>query len=110
RILIPGDPDFPALLAVIPDPPPILFVTGNATLLQLPAVAIVGSRDHTLYGAEVCRALTREAAGMGIVVGSGMARGLVAGSAAGTLESGGGTIGVLGNGLGVVYPAATRHL
>ena len=110
RILVPGDSDFPALLSVIPDPPPVLFILGDATLLELPAVAVVGSRDHTLYGAEVCRALTRVAAEMGIVVVSGMARGLDAAAHAGALEAGGATIGVLGNGLGVVYPAANRQL
>jgi len=110
RILVPGDSDFPALLSVIPDPPPVLFMLGDATLLEQPAVAVVGSRDHTLYGAEVCRALTRVAAEMGIVVVSGMARGLDAAAHAGALEAGGGTIGVLGNGLGVVYPAANRQL
>ena len=110
RILVPGDPDFPPLLSVIPDPPPVLFILGDAMLLELPAVAIVGSRDHTLYGAEVCRALAKEAAAMGVVVVSGMARGLDATAHSGALEAGGGTIGVLGNGLGVVYPAANRQL
>jgi DNA processing protein len=51
RILVPGDADFPPLLTVIPDPPPVLFIQGDATLLQHLAVAVVGSRDHTLYGA-----------------------------------------------------------
>jgi DNA processing protein len=110
RILIPGDADFPPLLAVIPDPPPVLFILGDDSLLEHLAVAIVGSRDHTLYGAEVCRMVAREAASMGIVVVSGMARGLDATAHAGALEAGGGTIGVLGNGLGVVYPAANRDL
>jgi DNA processing protein len=110
RILVPGDADFPPLLTVIPDPPPVLFIQGDATLLQHLAVAVVGSRDHTLYGAEVCRGMAREAASMGIVVVSGMARGLDATAHAGALEVGGGTIGVLGNGLGVVYPAANRDL
>jgi DNA processing protein len=110
RILVPDDRDYPALLRVIPDPPPVLFILGDAALLQHPAVAVVGSRDHTLYGAEVCRALARQAARMGIVVVSGMARGLDATAHAGALEVGGPTIGVLGNGLGVVYPAANRVL
>ena len=65
RILVPGDADFPALLSVIPDPPPVLFILGDATLLERPAVAVVGSRDHTAYGAEVCRALIPRGGGAG---------------------------------------------
>ncbi len=110
RVLVPGDLDFPAALGIIPDPPPVIFVLGSTTLLDRPSVAIVGSRDHTFYGAEVCRSLAREAAWAGVVVVSGMARGLDATAHAAALEAGGGTIGVLGNGLGVVYPAANRAL
>ena len=108
--LLPAEPRFPALLNCIPDPPTYLFLQGNLDLLERPAVAIVGSRDHTHYGAEVCRALARAAAEAGLVVVSGMARGLDAIAHAGALEANGGTIGVLGNGLGVIYPAANRGL
>ena len=110
RLLLPGDPRFPALLNTIPDPPTYLFLQGNLELLAGPAVAIVGSRDHTHYGAEVCRSLARAAAEAGLVVVSGMARGLDAIAHAGALEGNGGTIGVLGNGLGVIYPASNRGL
>lgn len=110
RTLIAGDSEFPALLRQIPDPPPVLFAQGDLTLLTRPAVAIVGSRDHTSYGAEVARALAWGLASAGIVVASGMARGLDAVAHAGALDGGGGTIGVLGNGLGVIYPAANRTL
>ncbi|HEY8259136.1 MAG TPA: DNA-processing protein DprA [Gemmatimonadales bacterium] len=109
-VLVPGDDGFPLTLGLIPDPPPVIFALGNLALLERPAVAIVGSRDHTIYGADVCRSLAREAAWNGIVVVSGMARGLDATAHAGALEVRGGTIGVLGNGLGVVYPAANRGL
>ncbi len=110
RVLLIMDAEFPALLRTIPDPPPVLFALGELRLLDPPAVAIVGSRDHTPYGAEVCRLLAAEAAAMGVVVVSGMARGLDAVAHGGALDVGGGTIGVLGNGLGVVYPAANREL
>ena len=73
-------------------------------------VAIVGSRDHTAYGAEVCRMVAGAAAEAGITVVSGMARGLDAIAHQTALDRGGMTIGVLGNGLGVVYPAANRLL
>jgi DNA processing protein len=110
HLLLPADPAFPAALGVIPEPPAHLFALGNLDLLTRPAVAIVGSRDHSLYGAEVCRSIARAAVEMGLVVVSGMARGLDAVAHAGALDGGGGTIGVLGNGLGVVYPAANREL
>jgi DNA processing protein len=109
-ILIPGDEAFPPALTLIPEPPPVLFALGNLGLLQRPAVAIVGSRDHSTYGAEVCRMLAREAAWAGVVVVSGMARGLDAVAHSAALDERGDTIGVLGNGLGVVYPAANRAL
>ncbi|MGH7527047.1 MAG: DNA-processing protein DprA [Gemmatimonadales bacterium] len=110
RALLFGDPEFPDLLRHIPDPPPVLFARGDLALLERPAVAIVGSRDHSPYGADVCRAIASEAAAAGIVVVSGMARGLDAVAHAAALDAGGTTIGVLGNGLGVIYPAANRGL
>ena len=110
QILTPADAGFPACLRDIDEPPPVLFVCGQLELLARPAIAIVGSRDHTAYGAEVCRELAAYAARAGLVVVSGMARGLDAIAHQAALDAGGGTTGVLGNGLGVVYPAANRAL
>jgi DNA processing protein len=110
RVLIFDDPEYPALLRHIPEPAPVLFAVGASSLLERPAVAIVGSRDHTPYGGEVARALAWAAASAGLVVVSGMARGLDAVAHDAALDAGGGTIGVLGNGLGVVYPAANGRL
>lgn len=110
KVLAPDDAEYPALLRPIPDPPPVLFAVGDHSLLNRPAAAIVGSRDHSSYGAEVCRALAMAAAQAGVVVVSGMARGLDAVAHTAALDCGGSTIGVLGNGHGVVYPAANRRL
>lgn len=110
QVLVPTDPAFPACLTTIPEPPPVLFVRGHLELLALPAIAVVGSRDHTTYGAEACRAVAAHAAGAGVAVVSGMARGLDAVAHEAALDAGGATIGVLGNGLGVVYPAANSRL
>jgi DNA processing protein len=109
-LLTPADPDFPARLRSIPDPPPVLFLRGRMDCLDLPAVAIVGSRDHTEYGREVAHQLSVAAASAGICVVSGMARGLDAVAHEGALQAAGATIGVLGNGIGVIYPAANREL
>jgi DNA processing protein len=108
--LVPGDDDFPAAVREIPDPPTLLFVLGDLALLRRAAVAIVGSRDHSAYGAAVCRQLSGAAAAAGLAVVSGMARGLDAVAHAAAIEAGGATIGVLGNGFGVIYPAANRAL
>ncbi len=110
QVLVPDETRFPASLADIPDRPLVLFALGNLALLEAPAVALVGSRDHTAYGAQVCRSIAVGAVNAGLVVVSGMARGLDAVAHAAALDAGGGTIGVLGNGLGVVYPAANRSL
>ena len=109
-VLLPGDESFPPALVQIPDAPVLLFAQGDLALLARPAVAIVGSRDHTAYGAEVCRIVSGRAAGAGLAVVSGMARGLDAVAHQAALDAGGATIGVLGNGLGVIYPAANRGL
>lgn len=110
ELLVPEDDRYPAMLRTIPDPPAMLFAKGNLDLLTRPAVAIVGSRDHSRYGEEVCRALSRAAAGADLVVVSGMARGLDAVAHGAALDGEGGTIGVLGCGLGVIYPLSNRTL
>ncbi len=109
-VLTPTDPRFPNALRHIPDAPTLLFAKGRLDLLSQPAVAIVGSRTHTRYGAEVCRHMAGGLARAGLVVVSGMARGLDAIAHGASLDAGGGTVGVLGNGLGVVYPSANRAL
>jgi DNA processing protein len=109
-LLIPEDEAFPPALRSIPDPPAVLYALGNLALLSRPAAAIVGSRDHSSYGAEVCRRVAGDIARAGIVTVSGMARGLDAVAHQAALDAGGTTIGVLGNGLGVIYPAANRAL
>lgn len=109
-VLVPPDPRFPRALREIPDAPTLLFARGKLALLQSTCVAVVGSRDHSGYGADVCRRLAGQVAAAGLTVVSGMARGLDAVAHIAALDAGGGTIGVLGNGLGVVYPAANRAL
>ncbi|HWP36098.1 MAG TPA: DNA-processing protein DprA [Gemmatimonadales bacterium] len=109
-VLAPADGRFPPMLRLIPEAPTLLFAAGRLELLARPAVAIVGSRSHTRYGAEACRHLAGGLARAGLVVVSGMARGIDAIAHNAALDVGGDTIGVLGNGLGVVYPSANRTL
>ncbi len=110
RCLVPGDTEFPEILATIPEPPAALFALGRLELLDRPAVAVVGSRDHSAYGADACRLVVTAAAEGRLAVVSGMARGLDAVAHLVALDLGAATIGVLGNGFGIIYPAANRVL
>ncbi len=105
-------PAFPRGLASIFDPPVGLFVRGDedATLLDRPAVAIVGARSCSAYGASVARMLGRELAAAGLVVVSGLARGVDGEAHRGAIEAGGTTVAVLGCGVDRVYPAAHAEL
>lgn len=109
-LLVPSDPHFPGACRSIPDPPTLLFAAGRLDLTGSAAVAIVGSRTHTRYGADVTRHLAAGAARAGLAVVSGMARGIDALAHHAALDAGGSSIGILGNGLGVVYPSANRRL
>lgn len=105
-------PDFPPLLRSIHDPPPGLFLRGEGEpeLLARAAVAIVGARACSGYGASVARSLGRDLAAAGLVVVSGLARGIDAEAHRGALEAGGPTIAVLGCGIDRDYPAAHAEL
>ena len=102
----------PPLLRAIHDPPQRLHVRGRAELALLAshAVAVVGARACSPYGAQVARMLGRELAASGIVVVSGLARGVDAEAHRGALESSGQTVAVLGCGIDRDYPAAHASL
>ncbi len=106
------DHAFPPLLRAIHDPPPGLFVRGGADveLLSRPAVAVVGARACSGYGAAVARTVARDLAEAGVVVVSGLARGVDAEAHRGALEAGGTTVAVLGCGIDRDYPAAHAEL
>ncbi len=106
-----SDPAFPSRLRSIHDPPPGLFVRGDAplALLEQPAVAIVGARACSAYGSSVAVTLGRELATAGVVVVSGLARGIDAAAHRGALETGT-TVAVLGCGADRDYPRAHAEL
>lgn len=110
RVLPWTDPEYPALLAAICDPPPALWVRGRIETLSQPAVAIVGSRAGSPYALAVAERLSAELASAGVVVISGLARGVDSAAHRGALEAAGLTIGVLGSGVNIVYPAEHRAL
>lgn len=102
--------DYPALLREIPDPPPLLFWRGNPALLDLPQLAVVGSRQPSLAGKTDAATLAQELAAAGLVITSGLARGIDAAAHEGALAAGGRTVAVLGTGVDQVYPRGNRQL
>ena len=111
RFLPKSSLEFPPLLRAIHDPPGGLFLRGSARneLLSRPAVAVVGARACSGYGASVARSLARELASAGLIVVSGLARGVDAEAHRGALETGA-TVAVLGCGIDRDYPAAHAEL
>jgi len=107
-----GAPDYPSGLAAIASPPAQLYYQGPSLdkLLQLPRVAIVGSRNVSAYGRQVTLRLARELAEQGIVIISGLALGVDALAHQAALQAGGTTLAVLPGSLQKVYPATNRPL
>jgi DNA processing protein len=105
--------DFPRRLRSIHDPPPGLFLRGSGalSLFDAPSVAVVGARACSAYGAEVATLLGRDLAGAGVVVVSGLARGVDAAAHRGALAGrAGSTVAVLGCGIDRDYPGAHAQL
>ena len=99
-----SDAAYPIALTTIPDPPAVLWTRGQTTALNAPAVAIVGSRAASPYALEVAERLAHDLSRAGLVVVSGLARGVDSAAHRGTLHAGGRTIAVLGSGADVIYP------
>jgi DNA processing protein len=105
-----NDEAYPAQLKEIADPPPILFVRGNADLLALPQIAIVGSRNPSTIGLKTAFNFAKTLSYHGLVITSGLALGIDAASHQGALKVKGYTIAVAGTGLDRVYPARHKDL
>ena len=105
-----GSPSFPPLLAQIPDPPDQLWVRGDLSIWLKPAIAVVGARAASRNGLAMAAAIAGDLARAGVVVVSGLARGIDSAAHAGALAAGGLTVAVLGTGIDVVYPAEHREL
>jgi DNA processing protein len=108
-----GTAAYPAALADIPEPPDPVYAIGDPTCLAMApeaTVAIVGTRDASPHGTHVAEALGRAFAEAGVVVVSGLARGIDAAAHRGALAAGGRTVAVLGTGPDVPYPASHRTL
>ena len=103
-------PSYPQLLRQIADPPLALYVRGDPAWLSRPAIAIVGSRNATLYGRSAAEALASQLALRGLVITSGFARGIDAAAHRAAVRAGGGTVAVLGCGLTIDYPRGHESL
>jgi len=108
--LTPEDEAYPGRLLEIYDPPPVLWVRGNAALLNRAGIAIVGTRQPTPYGSGMAEVLARDLARRGVVVMSGMARGVDTCAHKGALDAGGPTVAVWGTGIDVIYPKENKRL
>jgi DNA processing protein len=111
RLVTWDEPEYPARLREIYDPPPLLYVRGNADLLNRHTISIVGSRRPTPYGNQMAEKLSQDLADRGLVIVSGLARGIDSSAHRGALKSSSGaTIGVLGCGVDVVYPKENKKI
>jgi DNA processing protein len=105
-----GCPGYPERLKEIYDPPPVLWVRGNVELLARPSIAVVGTRHPTPYGSGVAEMLSRDLAARGLLIVSGMARGIDSCAHKGALAARKPTVAVWGTGIDVVYPKENKKL
>jgi DNA processing protein len=103
-------PAYPEQLREIYDPPPVLWVLGDVRLLSRPALALVGTRHPSPYGMGIAEMLARDLAARGLLVVSGMARGIDSCAHKGALAARKPTVAVWGTGIDVVYPKENRKL
>ena len=110
HIVTMADPFYPPLLREIPDPPPLLFVTGKLESLLVPQIAIVGSRRCSMDGREVAMGFAADLARRGLSVCSGLALGIDSAAHGAAVKAGGVTVAVQGTGADSVYPKANLPL
>ena len=109
-VLTPEDEGYPERLREIYDPPAVLWIRGNVELLSRPGIAVVGTRQPSPYGAGMAELLSRDLANRGLVILSGMARGVDTAAHKGAIEAGGMTVAVWGTGIDVIYPKENKKL
>jgi len=110
RIISLSDPEYPSRLKEIYDPPVVLFVKGSVEVLAQPGIAMVGTRHPTPYGTGMAERLSTDLAARGLVIISGLARGVDTASHRGAVAAKGKTVAVLGTGIDVMYPRENTRL
>jgi DNA processing protein len=110
RVMELSDPDFPPLLSVIPDPPPLLYLRGRMEIIGSPQIAMVGSRRASPAGRRIASALAAELVERGAVVTSGLATGIDGACHRGAIDGGGNSIAVMATGIERIYPRQHRDM
>ena len=110
KIIALDDPSYPRNLKEIYDPPVVLFVRGSVEVLSLAGIAMVGTRHPTPYGLGMAERLSKDLAARGLVIISGMARGVDTASHRGAIAASGKTVAVFGTGVDVLYPKENSRL
>jgi len=110
RVVQWNEPEYPQTLLQIYDPPVVLYVRGDAGILNAPSLSIVGTRRPTVYGTQMAERMGRDLAKRGLAIVSGLARGIDAIAHEGATSVGGRAIGVLGTGIDVCYPKENKKL
>jgi len=109
-LLVPDDPAYPAQLKQIYDPPLVLYVRGNAAAVSLPGIALVGTRHPTPYGMAMAERLACDLAARGLVIFSGLARGVDTAGHRGAIAAKGKTVAAFGTGIDIIYPKENTRL
>jgi DNA processing protein len=110
QILCCDDPGWPNRISEIYDPPLVLFVRGNAAALARPGIAVIGTRHPTPYGIGMAERLACDLATRGLVIFSGMARGVDTAGHRGAIKAKGKTVAIFGTGVDVIYPRENKKI
>ena len=109
-LLAQGEPQYPSRLLEIYDPPLILYVRGDAELIENQGIAVIGTRHPSPYGVGMAERLACDLAARGLIIISGMARGVDTAAHRGALNAHGKTVAVWGTGVDVTYPKENQKL
>jgi DNA processing protein len=109
-LLVPDDPAYPRQLLEIYDPPAVLRVRGDVEALSRPGIAIVGTRHPTPYGLGMAERLACDLAARGLIILSGMARGVDSAAHRGAVNARAKTVAVFGTGIDIIYPRENQKL
>jgi DNA processing protein len=110
QLLCREDAAWPQRLSEIYDPPLVLYVRGNVETLSRPGIAVIGTRHPTPYGIGMAERLACDLAARGLIIFSGMARGVDAAGHRGAIKAKGGTVAVFGTGVDVIYPKENKRI
>src|SRR5690349_8851816 len=110
RVIPLSDAEYPARLKQIYDPPVVLYVRGDASVLSCPGIAMVGTRHPTPYGIGMAERLGCDLSARGLIIFSGMARGVDTFAHRGAIAAKGKTVAVFGTGINVIYPRENSRL